>query len=197
MDIWIATSNSNKLKEFKDLITGKNILIKSQNELDYYTSPEETGETFFDNAKIKATSFYKTLNLENGLVLAEDSGLVVEGLGGLPGIHSARYAGPNARDTENNAKLLKMLKFKSPNNRKAHFYCSICFIDAGGEVKEYTGQLDGQIAKKLTGTTGFGYDPLFIPDGETQSLAELGPAFKNKHSHRSKAFKKFIADLPL
>ena len=192
MDLWVATSNSHKLKELKDLVTGKNITIRSPNELDYYTSPEETGKTFYENAVIKAESFHKTLNTDNAYVIAEDSGLVVDGLGGLPGIHSARYAGPNARDTENNAKLLKMLKFKSPDNRSAYFHCSFCLIEPDNTKTEFTDTIKGEISRKLSGSSGFGYDPLFVPDGEDISMAELGSIFKNKHSHRAKAFKALI-----
>ena len=197
MELWIATSNSNKVKELKDLITGRDIQLHSQNEIDYYTSPKETGDTFYENATIKAESFYKTLNKAEAYVIAEDSGLVVEGLNNLPGIHSARYAGANARDSENNAKLLKMLKLKSPVNRNAYFHCSICLLGPDGIKKEFSGQIKGQIAKKLSGTSGFGYDPLFIPDGQETTMAELGSPYKNKHSHRALAFKSFLKDFSL
>ena len=85
--------------------------------------------------------------------------------------------------------------FKSPQNRNAHFYCSIFVITPEGKELNYDGKIEGQIGKKLAGTGGFGYDPLFIPNGETKTLAELEPSFKSKNSHRSKAFKKFLADL--
>ena len=193
MELWVATSNSHKLKEYKNLTTSIDISIHSQNEIDFYTSPEETGKTFYENAVIKAESFHSTLGKSDIYVMAEDSGLVVEGLDGLPGIHSARYAGKNARDSENNAKLLKMLKFKSPANRNAHFHCSICLIGPDKKKIEFTGQIQGTISKKLSGTQGFGYDPLFIPEGEEKTMADLGDIFKNKHSHRSKAFKQLIS----
>lgn len=195
MDLWIATSNAGKLKEFKNMAMSSSLKIRTPKELDFYTSPAETGDTFLANAKIKAMSLHKSLSDKNTWVLAEDSGLVVDGLDGLPGIHSARYAGPNARDSENNAKLFKMMGFKSPQNRKAHFHCSIFVINPEGKELHYEGKIEGTIGKKLAGTGGFGYDPLFIPEGQTQTLAELEPSFKSKNSHRSKAFKSFLADL--
>jgi len=195
MDLWIATSNAGKLKEFKNMSMATSLKIRTPKELNFYSSPAETGETFLANAKIKAQSLYKSLSDKKAWVLAEDSGLIVDGLNGLPGIHSARYAGPNARDSENNAKLLKMLSFKSPDNRTAHYFCSIFVITPEGQELNYEGKMMGNIGKKLAGTTGFGYDPLFIPEGETQTLAELEPSFKSKNSHRSKAFKKFLAEL--
>jgi len=195
MDLWIATSNAGKLKEFQNMAMSSSLKIRTPKELDFYTSPKETGETFLENAKIKAHSLHKSLNDKNVWVLAEDSGLVVDGLNGLPGIHSARYAGPNARDSENNAKLLKMLGFKSANNRKAHYYCSIFVINPEGKELNYEGKIEGDIGKKLSGTGGFGYDPLFIPSGESKTLAELDPSFKSKNSHRSKAFKQFLSEL--
>lgn len=193
MDLWIATSNAGKLKEFQNLAIESHFTIRTPKELDFYTSPEETGSTFLENAKIKAMSLAKSLPDQKTWVLAEDSGLVVEGLNGLPGIHSARYAGPKARDSENNAKLLKMLSFKSPTHRKAHFHCSIFVVSPQGEEFSFEGQINGTIGKKLAGTSGFGYDPLFIPDGEDKTLAELEPSFKSANSHRSKAFKKFLS----
>lgn len=195
MDLWIATSNAGKLKEFQNMAMSSQLKIRTPKELDFYTSPKETGETFLENAKIKAQSLYKSLSDKNTWVLAEDSGLLVDGLDGLPGIHTARYAGPNARDSENNAKLMKMMGFKSPQNRNAHFFCSIFVISPEGKELSYEAKLEGTIAKKLAGTSGFGYDPLFIPNGETKTLAELEPSFKAKNSHRSKAFKEFLAKL--
>ncbi len=192
MDLWIATSNAHKLKEFINLSFSSPFKIRTPKELDFYSSPAETGSSFLENAQIKARSLHKTLSDKKAWVLAEDSGLVVDGLGGLPGIHSARYAGEKARDSENNAKLLKMMSFKSPETRSAHYMCEIFVISPDGEESHFPGQMNGQIAKKLSGTGGFGYDPLFIPDGQTQCLADLGDAFKNKHSHRATAYKAFL-----
>jgi len=193
MELWFASFNSGKLKELKNLFMGKDFDLHSASELTYYSAPPETGNSFEENAKIKARSL-RALK-PNTWVMAEDSGLEVTGLNNLPGIHSARYAGPKARDAENTAKLLKMLSLKSANNREAQFKCSLVVITPEGQEKTYEGVLKGEIAKQMKGTQGFGYDNVFIPEGETQTLAELGLAFKNKCSHRSQAIKKFLQEL--
>ena len=115
---------------------------------------------------------------------------MVEALEGFPGIHSARYAGPRARPLENNAKLLKMMKLRGTTNRKAHFHCCLLLINPKNEEFIFHGKLHGEIAKNLSGENGFGYDPLFIPQGENRSLAEMGLDEKNAISHRGKALKK-------
>jgi XTP/dITP diphosphohydrolase len=124
-------------------------------------------------------------------VMAEDSGLVVEGLGGMPGIHSARYAGPKASDAENTAKLLKMLAIRTIANRNASFVATLVAFSPEGVEHVFEGRLDGEIAKAQRGTSGFGYDSVFIPAGESKTLSELGIAFKNKISHRAKAIERF------
>ena len=164
-------------------ISGVN--VHSITELAHYSQPPENGKTFLDNARIKARSVKA---MKPGVwVLAEDSGLEVEGLGGLPGIHSARYAGAHARDSENLAKLLKMLQIKAVANRNARFLCTMVAFDPSGEEHVFTGELKGVIGKTPAGQLGFGYDPVFIPQGETKTMAELGAAFKNKNSHRAQA----------
>lgn len=127
--------------------------------------------------------------------MGEDSGLTVDGLGGLPGIHSARYAGPKAADAENVAKLLKMMTIRRVATRKASFVSTIVAYDPSGTEHIYEGALEGEIAPAARGTAGFGYDSVFIPSGETMTLAELGLAYKNKVSHRAKAIAKLIEDL--
>lgn len=197
ISVWFATFNSSKVKEFKSLSAGLPLELHTPSELSFYSSPEETGDTFLENAKIKAVSFQKTLGArsEQAWVVSEDSGLEVDGLGGLPGVHSARYAGDKASDAENNSKLLKMLKIRSPKNRRARFRC--CLVAIGPDAKEYVfeGSVEGEIAQRLQGQGGFGYDPLFIPEGETKTFSELGSAFKNKVSHRSQAVRAFLDHL--
>ena len=131
----------------------------------------------------------------NQWVFAEDSGLEVEGLNQLPGVHSARYAGQNASDAENRAKLLKMLQLRSPKNRQAAFQAVIALISPEKEQFFFSGELKGEIATKEIGQTGFGYDSIFIPQGESQTLAELGLGFKNKVSHRFLATQKMSLHL--
>ena len=124
--------------------------------------------------------------------MAEDSGLEVEGLGNLPGIHSARYAGPKAADSENVAKLLKMMQIRALTNRNAQFKCCMVVYTPTGEEWIFNGELKGQISKSPAGQHGFGYDPVFIPENETKTLAELGSGFKSKNSHRARATMAFI-----
>lgn len=188
MELWVATGNQGKLNEFKmllnKLITG-GLSLHAQSELPVFAPPPENGDSFLANARIKARAL-KAVK-PGTWVMAEDSGLAVEGLGGLPGIHSARYAGPKAADSENIAKLLKMLTIRHVANRNAAFVCTIVAFDPKGGEHIFEGKLDGEIAKAAKGTAGFGYDPIFIPKGETKTLAELGLAFKNKVSHRANA----------
>ncbi len=188
MKLWIATGNKGKLAEFKMMLANPAIAIHSQNELPVYSSPPETGKTFLDNTLIKARSLKSVVD-DADWVLADDSGLCVDGLGGLPGVHSARYAGEKASDAENVAKLLKMMQIRSSSNRKAYFECSLVLISPQRTEKVFTGQCHGQIAPKAMGTRGFGYDPVFIPEGHTQTFGELTDAVKNALSHRAQACK--------
>lgn len=188
-EIWIATTNKDKFKELRELLKDLPLDVHAALELPHYTAPNETGATFEENAKIKAR-FLKAMKPE-AWILADDSGLEVTALKGLPGVHSARYAGPKARDIENSLKLLKQIQLQSSgDDRSAQFRCVLCLIDNKGEVHTFDGTLKGSIGREMKGKTGFGYDPLFIPEGQSQTLAELGMAVKNKLSHRAQAFKK-------
>lgn len=194
MEIWIATGNKGKVSEFKLLLQELNDLgpleIHTQNEIKAFTPRPEDGKTFEDNARIKAKSLKA---VKPGVwVIADDSGLEVTALGGLPGVHSARYAGPKASDSENVAKLLKMMLLKNAQTRSAQFVCSLVIYSPTGEEFVLKGELKGTIASKPLGQHGFGYDPIFIPEGQNQTLAELGAGFKTTHSHRAIALKQFI-----
>lgn len=195
MDFWIATTNKGKLEEFKLILQKEfpQIQIHSLTELPHYTPPPENGKTFLENARIKAKSI-KAMK-PGQYVMAEDSGLEVEGLGGLPGIHTARYAGPKAADSENIAKLLKMMQIRPMANRKARFVCSMVVFNPEGQELLFEGQLHGEIAKTPAGQLGFGYDPVFIAEGQTQTLAQLGPGFKNQISHRAQATRALVQKL--
>ena len=188
-ELWVATGNQGKLNEFKmlfnRLVQEKGLVLHAQQELPVFSAPPETGDTFLANARIKARALRSVKN--TFWVIGEDSGLAVEGLNGLPGVHSARYAGPKAADAENVAKLLKMMQIRPIANRKAAFVSTIVVFSPDGTEHIFEGRLEGEIAKAPKGTTGFGYDNVFIPTGETQTLAELGLAFKNKISHRARA----------
>jgi len=187
MDLWVGTTNQGKLNEFKSLLGERGVNVRSVAEISVYSSPPETGETFTANARIKARHLRA---LKPGTwVVADDSGLEVDGLNNLPGVHSARYAGDKASDAENNAKVLRMLSIRSPQNRKARFRCVLVAFDPAGAEHVFEGTVDGTIAEKVRGTAGFGYDFIFIPNSESKTFGELGLAFKNRISHRAQAIR--------
>lgn len=187
--LWIATTNQGKLNEFKNLLS-TNFEIHSIHDIPTFSPPPETGATFLDNARLKARALKAVRPGE--WVVADDSGLEVEGLGGMPGVHSARYAGPKASDAENIAKLLKMVQIRSPLKRDAQFKCVLVVFDPKGQEHILEGSVKGAISTVAKGTGGFGYDPVFIPQGESKTFAELGTAFKNRVSHRAEAIRKLI-----
>ena len=192
MEFWIATGNKGKLTEYKMMLNREfpDMKVFSQADLPTFTPRPEDGKTFEDNARIKS----KTLKAmkQGNWILGEDSGLEVEGLNKLPGVHSARYAGPKASDSENVSKLIKMMALKPMPNRNARFVCTAVVYTPAGEEWVIHGEMKGTIATKPAGLHGFGYDPVFIPEGQTQTLAELGVGFKNQHSHRHQALKILI-----
>lgn len=188
MELWIATTNKDKYKEIKELLSDLPIKVHGAFELPTYSAPAETGLTFEANAQIKA-KFLKAMK-PDAWVLADDSGLEVASLKGMPGVHSARYAGPRARDIENTMKLLKFIQLQSSgDDRAATFKCVMCLVTPTGEEMILHGSLDGVISRDMRGKSGFGYDPVFVPAGETKTLAELGSAVKNRLSHRAMALR--------
>jgi XTP/dITP diphosphohydrolase len=189
--IFIASKNQGKVKEIKSILSGFNIeffsLIDSPNIPDI----EETGTTFEENAFIKAKAVYDKVQIP---VLADDSGLEVDYLGGVPGVYSARYAGKNATDAQNCKKLLVELDGVESKNRTARFKCILVLYD-GVSKRFFEGACEGNIITSPRGTGGFGYDPLFVPEGYEKTFAELDLSTKNKISHRGKALaslKKFL-----
>ncbi len=172
--IIVATSNEHKLKEIKEIFNDFNVVGLKKD----YDPPEETGQTFCENALIKA----KNIEHFGEIILADDSGLEVQALLGLPGVYSARYSGGS--DFDNNKKLLEELKYIG--NRKARFVCCMVAI-INKKIVSAEGVLEGTIAFESKGENGFGYDPIFIPIGYNNTLAELGSEIKNKISHRKKA----------
>ena len=185
--IWIATTNKDKFKEIKELLKSLPLDVHGASELPHYTAPEEIGNTFLENARIKAR-FLKAMKPE-AWVLADDSGLEVPAMRNLPGVHSARYAGPRARDIENTTKLLHQMGIQKIADRTARFVCVMVLLGPTGQDQVFEGILKGLVAGQMKGKTGFGYDPVFIPEGHTQTLAELGMAVKNRLSHRAQALR--------
>ena len=187
--IILATRNQGKITEFKELLSGFNITFKSL--LDFGSIPAviEDGETFEDNAYKKAHETAKVLGFP---ALADDSGLVVDALNGEPGVRSARYAGEQASDMENNRKLLENMKDK--DNRKAAFECVITIAVPLGPALIYEGRCEGEIATELSGDQGFGYDPLFFYPPLEKTFASLSAAEKNSVSHRGRAMSELKAE---
>ena len=148
--------------------------------------PEEEGATFHENARAKARYARAAADPE-AWVLGEDSGLEVEGLDGRPGIRSARYAGTGASDRDNVEKLLAELRGATGAARRARYVCELVALSPGGEEIRSTGTLKGAIVEERRGSAGFGYDPVFVPAGETRTVAELGDEWKREHSHRARA----------
>lgn len=153
---------------------------------------EENAPTFAENALGKALHYSR---LRDGLVFADDSGLVVPELGGAPGVHSARYAGPGATSAERIEKLLAELEGKNGSERAAHFVCAIALAEAGRALAIVTDRADGEILRTPRGLGGFGYDPVFYFPALKKTFAELSAEEKNEHSHRGKAFRRLLAAL--
>lgn len=199
MRLILATNNSHKLSEIKDIL-GEDFDILSLKDVGINTDIDENGETLLENSRIKAMSVSSILEKNNYpypfIVIADDTGLLVDELNGEPGIYSARYAGSEGHDSEANMRLL-LSKLEGKENRKAHFSTFITYIEKTDayttDIKYFEGRVDGTILKEKHGTEGFGYDPIFQPDGYDKSFAELGLEIKNNISHRARAIQQ-LAD---
>ena len=178
----IATTNQNKLREFKEILKDLDIEVRSLADFGPIPPVIEDGATFDDNAYKKALHTAKVLGLP---AIADDSGLVVEALDGAPGVYSARYSGENASDDDNVTKLLKELK--GVDNRKAYFQCVLSIAVPSGPALTYEGRCDGVIIDERRGDNGFGYDPVFYFEEFDKTFAELSMDEKNTVSHRGKA----------
>ena len=187
-DIVLASENPGKLKEFRELFKefAPTVDLLSLRNFDY-TSPEETGVTFEENARLKAETAAKALQK---WVLADDSGLVVPALKGEPGVYSARYAGPGATDLDNRKKLLKAMENLEGLERAAYFECVLVLASPEGTKIVARGRVEGVIVDAERGRNGFGYDPLFQKYESSKTFAELDAQTKNRISHRRKAFEK-------
>jgi len=186
MRILVATMNEGKLREYERLLADvPGIELETMASLPEPVNVVEDRDTFVGNALKKAAEIAAASGMA---CLADDSGLEVDALGSRPGVYSARYAGEGATDAENNAKLLDELLGTAEQERTARFHCAIALVDEDGRtLAAAEGACEGRIGPAPKGAHGFGYDPLFIPDGYHQTMAELGPETKNKISHRAKA----------
>ncbi|HEY5895889.1 MAG TPA: RdgB/HAM1 family non-canonical purine NTP pyrophosphatase [Chthoniobacterales bacterium] len=183
--ILIATRNAHKTKEIRQML-GARFVVEDLNAGEDWPEIEETADTFAGNAALKALGISA---LYDGIVLADDSGLEVDALAGEPGVRSARYAGEKATDADNRALLLEKLNGKSSPGR---FRCSMVLARAGTQLATFDGAVEGTIINDERGAGGFGYDPIFIPDGFSQTFGELPAETKNQLSHRARALEQAI-----
>ncbi|MCY8848039.1 XTP/dITP diphosphatase [Bacillus inaquosorum] len=183
----IATHNPGKVKEFKEILEPKGYDVKSLAEIGFTEEIKETGHTFEENAILKAEAVAKAVNK---MVIADDSGLSIDNLGGRPGVYSARYAGEQKDDQANIDKVLSELKGIEKEQRTARFRCALAVSIPGEETKTVEGHVEGYIAEEPRGEYGFGYDPIFIVKDKDKTMAELTSDEKNKISHRADALKK-------
>lgn len=189
MKYLLATFNPSKLKEIKSILP-ESIEVVCLSDIPGAEEPEENGDTLEANAKIKAEYGYRLTGLPT---IADDTGLLVEALNGRPGVYSARYAGEPSNAERNMQKLLEELR--SADNRNAEFRTVIALIQKDGNLMYFTGVLKGEIADAAQGTYGFGYDPVFIPEGDDRTLGAYSSEEKNRISHRAKALAKLAAYL--
>ncbi len=189
MELLVATRNRNKVREIEALLADTALKVRSYR--DFPTAPEvpETGQTFADNATAKAVTLAAYTGL---LTIADDSGLEVDALDGRPGVMSARYAGPNATDAENNEKLLAELEGVAEPQRTARFRCAIAIATPEGLIDVVEGACEGRIAAEPRGNEGFGYDPVFVKDDMVKTFAELPLEIKNRVSHRGRALERAL-----
>jgi XTP/dITP diphosphohydrolase len=181
-----ATNNQHKIDEAQDIVKGKLKLI-SLKEAGVDIDVDETETTFRGNAWLKAQAVWELTGLP---CVADDSGLCVEALGGEPGVYSSRYAGEAGNHTKNNEKLLKEMDGKS--DRRAFFTTVLCLVGLDDTPIYIEGRVNGVILTEIQGRDGFGYDPLFCPDGDNRSFAEMSAAEKNAMSHRGRAFQSLM-----
>jgi XTP/dITP diphosphohydrolase len=184
--IVVASHNLGKVREISGLLRpyGIKVLVAAELGLE---EPEETGATFLENATLKARASAEASGLP---ALADDSGLVVPALGGAPGVHSARWAGP---ERDFNLAMERLVKELGDGDRSTHFVCSLALAWPDGHMESFEGKVFGTLVWPMRGDRGFGYDPIFLSKGERQTFGEMEPANKHKISHRAEAFRKLVA----
>jgi XTP/dITP diphosphohydrolase len=192
-ELLVATNNEGKVRELSQLLKDFPLRLRLLSEFPGIDEAEETGETFAENATIKALHYSARGGL---LTLSDDSGLAVDALGGAPGVYSARYAGREATYAERMSKLLGELDASGDDERRARFVCVIAVADpSAGTLHTFEGMCEGRIARAPRGTGGFGYDPLFIPDGYDRTFGELPQEVKHTLSHRARALQQAVRHL--
>ena len=195
----LATRNANKTREFRELL-GEDFDVHDLSFFDEMAIPKENGRTFEENAILKAVAASQDRHVQDRhlLVVADDSGLEVDALGGTPGILSARYAGEHASDKENVDKLLTELARRDVplDQRSARFRCVIALAREGKLLGKFEGIVEGSVVELPRGSCGFGYDPIFLPNGFDKTFGESPIELKNRISHRARAIRAFRAGLP-
>jgi XTP/dITP diphosphohydrolase len=186
-ELVVATKNKKKLGEIRDLLKKYKVTVSSL--ADYPGAPRivENGKTFAANAAKKALVISR---FTGKLTLGEDSGLCVNALGGAPGVYSSRFSGKDKNDAKNNRRVLDLLKGLPASKRRAHYTCAVALADASGLIAVVEGKCYGRIGFELQGTSGFGYDPLFILPAYNKTFAQLGLSIKHRLSHRFRALEK-------
>ena len=187
MELVIATTNKGKLREIQQLLKDLGVSVMSLADFHGYPNVIEDGKTFRENALKKAREISAFTGKPS---LADDSGLMVDALGGEPGVYSARYSGKDADDLKNNSKLLRKMRDVPDAGRGAQFVCVMALVFPDGKEKVVSGLVRGRITREPRGPGGFGYDPLFYYSRARMTFAEMGPEEKNKVSHRARALKK-------
>jgi XTP/dITP diphosphohydrolase len=192
--LYLASSNPGKLREFRVLAAAPSLRVALEllPAFDELPSFEENAPTFAENAAGKALYYSR---LRDGMVFADDSGLVVPALGGAPGVHSARYAGPDATNVDRIERLLNELRGMAGSERAAYFVCAIALAEKGRAIAVVTDRVDGEILESTRGAGGFGYDPVFYIPALKKTFAELPADEKNQLSHRGKAFRRLLGAL--
>ncbi len=185
----IATRNSHKTEEIRHIL-GDRFEILDVTDFPNLPEIEETGTTFLENARLKALGISRHIE---GLVLADDSGLEVDALSGAPGVWSSSFGGEEGNHAKNNHRLLT--EMADQELRSARFLCTLVLAKRGQEIANFHGTVEGVISREPSGNGGFGYDPLFVPTGYSQTLADLGPDIKSQLSHRAKAIQAFVSSL--
>ena len=186
MEIVIATNNEDKVKEYKEILKELNAKIYSLKELNINDDPEETGTTFSENSLIKAKAISK---YTDKIIIADDSGLVIDALPDLLGVFSKRFMGANATYYQKNTEVIRLLEGKE---RTARFICCLTVLNLTDESLQFTGICEGSIGYEIKGENGFGFDPIFIPLNYKMSISEVSDEEKNRISHRGLACQKFI-----
>ncbi|MGO9641721.1 MAG: RdgB/HAM1 family non-canonical purine NTP pyrophosphatase [Candidatus Acidiferrales bacterium] len=190
--LFLATSNPGKRDEYRAMAEGKPVWLDLLPDFSSLPPFDESAPTFAENAAGKALHYSR---LANEMILADDSGLVVPALGGAPGVHSSRYAGPAASDADRVRKLLGEMRGKKGDERKAHFVCVIAVAQRGLALSVVSALVEGVLLEEPRGSGGFGYDPIFYFPSLRKTFAELSRAEKNRHSHRGLAFQRLLASL--